>query len=177
MRSMTTAWCSIALCTGLAMVCPTAPAQTDGVMRPPRAGSGSAEAKPPVPTRDTIRPLTKTGAYIAGKPETPGSTKVSHYCHQYDQAMKSMIPAANAYSDKRGACIARAFTPQEQATAGCQPTDTVAACSDKLTAWCLGAELKAYRTSINEVVAATRRLSKEAAEEAENRAAFSRMMK
>ena len=110
MRSMTTAWCSIALCAGLAMVCPTAPAQTDGVMRAPRAGSGSAEAKPPVPTRDTIRPLTKAGAYIAGKPETPGSTKVSHYCHQYDQAMKSMIPAANAYSDKRGACIARAFT-------------------------------------------------------------------
>ena len=164
----------IGLCSG-ALTCAAANAQNNAVIRGPAPSSGGAAAKSPVPTRDTIRPMTKAGALIAGQPETPGSTRVSYYCHQYDQAMRGMVQTSSAYSDKRGACVARAFTAQEQAAAGCQQTDTVAACSEKLVAWCAGAELKSYRASVGEVVAATRRLSKEAAVEADNRAALFRM--
>ena len=135
----------------------------------------AATQKSPVPTRDTIRPLTREGALLVAQPDTPGSNKVYYYFQQYDQAIKGLAKTSVAYYERLSACKARAFSPQEQSSAGCQQTDTVAACGEKLLSWCTAAERKPYKDALSEVTAAARRLSKEAALDADNRLAYLRM--
>jgi hypothetical protein len=100
---------------------------------------------------------------------------VYYFFRQYDQAMKGLAQTSTRYRDKLSECRARGFSPQEQLSAGCRPTDTVAACSDKLLTWCTAQARKPYDQSLAEISAAATRLSKEAAAEAENRARYLQM--
>jgi hypothetical protein len=129
----------------------------------------------PVPTRDTIRPLTKPAALLLADPKTPGETKVSYYYRKYEQAFKGLTQTSSAYRQKKSECEARGFVPHEQVSAGCKPTDTVAECSDKILVWCTAEARKSYDNSLLEISAALRRLSKEAAQEADLRASYLRM--
>jgi hypothetical protein len=134
-----------------------------------------AAPKSPVPTRDTIRPLSKPGALLLGDPKTPGETKVSYYYRKYEQAFKGLVQTSSAYRQKKSECEARGFVPNEQVSAGCKPADTVAECSDKILVWCTAEARKSYDSSLLEISAALRRLSKEAAQEADLRASYLRM--
>lgn len=163
----------VCLFSAAALLPAPAPAQDSGVTRMPRERA-TVPQKSAVPTRDTIRPLTRQGSLLIGQPDTPGGNKVYYYFQQYDQAMKGLAKTSTAYHERLSTCQSRAYTPQEQASAGCQQTDTVAACSEKLLAWCAAAEREPYRQALSEVAAAARRLSKEAALDADNRLVYMR---
>jgi hypothetical protein len=153
---------------------PVALAQEPAQKRP-LAAPVAPGAKPLVPTRDTIKPISKPAQLMTGEPKTPGGNRVYYYFTEYDKAMKGLVQTSDVYNRKRSECRARGFAPQEQVSAGCKPTDTVAQCSDKLIAWCTAEARKPYNRSLAEVSAAASRLSKEAADEARTRADYQRM--
>lgn len=158
----------------LLFLAPVALAQEPAQKRP-LAAPVAPGAKPLVPTRDTIKPVSRPAQLLTGEPKTPGESRVYYYFREYDKAMKGLVQTTDVYHDKRSECRARAFAPQEQLRAGCTPSDSLAQCSDKLIAWCTAEARKPYNRSLAEVSAAASRLSKEAAEEARIRADYQRM--
>lgn len=132
-------------------------------------------AKPLVPTRDTLKPISKPAQLATGQPNTPGENRVYYYFREYDKAMKGLMQVTDAYNNKRWECRARSFTPKEQLSAGCTPADSHEQCSDKLIAWCTAEARMPYQRALAVVSAAASRLSKEAGDDARTWADYQRM--
>lgn len=96
----------------------------------------SAKPLPPLPVRDSL-----DQAY-----------------EQFRQVTARAKAARDAYVTARTRCAARSFSVQDQREAGCQETDTVAQCNDKLELWCTRSEGRVYRRSNHALLLASENL-------------------
>jgi len=144
------------------------------VRQPLGAGVPSAVKPPAAVQRQAAHKLTPAAVLRLGQPPS-GELRVYYYFRKYDEGMKKLVQTSGAYHSKRSECAQRGFSAQEQAAAGCQPSDTVSACAEKLVTWCTAAERAPYEATLSEVVAAATRLSQEAQAEAKARSNYLRM--